>query len=492
MRFAVFILLALRASAAVLQGVVTDDDTGNVLARTTVTLTPLATSKPAADITPLTIRSGDRGAFSMLSVRPGWYVLKASRKGYADAEAGQLRPGRPGMPFEVLPDTQSTFFQLRMKRLGAITGSLLDENGVGLPDLPVHVYTARRPVRRIAEGKTDDRGVYRIGGLDPGRYLVRSGPGQLEDASAVIPTWYKYGLALETAEPVTVRLGETLPDVGIRPQPGKLLTLRGILSPPPLRPDSPVRLTLITDTGRRLAASSAGPFEIPNIPPGPIELVAEGFECGTYSKLILDRDMADLRIGCNPLYPPVVDWLVTGRPRAGITYPLQARRVDLDGASAPRVFRTNELILPGHYELMVLTGPKHYAQSLRVNFAGTVTREDGWFAADFGNQVRLAITLSETPASVTGIVTANGKPVAGAFVYMELFNPDAAEQRLQLRTARSDATGKYMFTGLTPGRYRLLSTFDFDPEDRFAMQEAKAIRVVDAEVGIADLELHIR
>ncbi len=491
MRFAVFILLALRASAAVLQGIVTDDETGNVLARTTVTLTPLATSKPAADVTPLTIRSGDRGAFSMLSVRPGWYVLKASRPGYADAEAGQLRPGRPGMPFEILPDTQSTFVQLRMKHLAAIAGSLLDENGVGLPDLPVHVYTARRPVRRIAEGKTDDRGVYRIGSLDPGRYLVRSGPGQLEDSSGVIPTYYKFGLALETAEAVTLRLGETLPDVVIRPQSGKLLTLRGILSPSPRRPDSPVRLTLITDTGRCLTASSAGPFEIPNVPPGPIELVADGFECGSYSKLIMDRDMTDLRIGCNPLYPPAVDWLVTGRPRASITYPLLARRVDLDGASAPRVFRTNELILPGHYELMVQTGPKHYAQSMRMNFAGTVTREDGWFGADFGNQVRLAITLSETPAAVTGLVTANGKPVAGALVFMELFNQDAVEPRLQLWTARSDATGKYTFSGLTPGRYRLLSTFDFDPEDRFAMQKAKPIKLADAETGVADLELQL-
>lgn len=492
MRFAVFILLALRASAAVLQGVVTDDETGNALARTTVTLTPLTNSKAATDASTLTIRTGDRGAFSMLSVRPGWYVLKASRQGYADAEAGQLRPGRPGMPFEILPDTQSTFVQLRMKRLAAIAGSLLDDNGVGLPDLPVHVYTARRPVRRIAEGKTDDRGVYRIGGLDPGRYLVRSGPGQLEDSSGVIPTWYKYGLALETAEAVNVRLGETLPDVVIRPQSGKLLTLRGVLSPPPRRPDAPVRLTLITDTGRRLAASSAGPFEIPNVPPGPVELVADGFECGTYSKLVLDRDMTDLRIGCNPLYPPAVDWLVTGRPRAGIAYPLLIRRVDLDGATTPRVFRINELILPGHYELMVQTGPKHYAQSLRVNYSGTVTKEDGWFGADFGNQIRLAITLSETPAAITGTVTANGKPVAGALVYLELFNPDAAEQRLQLWTARSDATGKYLFSGLTPGRYRLLSTFDFDPEDRFAMQNAQAIRVIDAEVGIADLELRIR
>lgn len=489
MRLVLLLVLAGIARGAVLQGVVLDDDTGNPLARTSVTLTPLA----GTDARSLTIRTTERGAFSMLSVREGWYILKTSRRGYADAEAGQLRPGRPGRPFEVVPETQSTFFQMRMKRLAAVTGSLLDENNVGLPDLPVHVYTARKPIRRVAEGKSDDRGIFRVGGLDPGRYLVRSGSGQLEDGSGVIPTWYKFGLAVETAEAFRLQLGETQQDAVIHPQPGRLFTISGILSPPPQRPEAPVRLTLITDTGRRLAASAAGPFEIVNVPPGPIELVAEGFECGNYSKLVADRDLSGLRIGCNPLYRPIVDWLVSERARANISYPLLVRRVDLDGASPAGVFRTNELILPGHYELMVQTSPKHYAQSIRMNFTGQpVTKQDGWFGMDFGNQVRLAVTLSDTPASIAGRVTASGKPVAGAVVYLELFTRAAVETRLQLWTTRSDHTGKYQFAGLTPGSYRLISTFDFDPEDLLAMRDARVVKISDAEVGVVDLELQLR
>ena len=489
MRLALLFFVVGLARGAVLQGVVLDEDTGNPLARTSVTLTPLA----GTDARSLTIRTGERGSFSMLSVRAGWYVLKTSRKGYADAEAGQLRPGRPGIPFEVLPETQSSFFQLRMQRLAAVTGSLLDENNVGLPDLPVHVYTARKPIRRVAEGKTDDRGVFRVGGLEPGRYLVRSGSGQLEDGSGVIPTWYKYGVSVETAEAFRLQLGETQQDAVIRPQPGRLFTISGILSPPPQRPEGPVRLTIITDTGRRLAASAAGPFEIANVPPGPLELVAEGFECGNYSKLVADRDLSGLRIGCNPLYRPMVDWLVTDRARANITYSLLVRRVDLDSASAAAVLRTNELILPGHYELMVQTSPKHYAQTIRVNFGGQpITKQDGWFGLDFGNQVRLAVTLSDTPASIAGRVTASGKPVAGAVVYLELFNATAVETRLQLWTTRSDHTGKYQFAGLTPGSYRLISTFDFDPEDRFALKDAKVAKVSDGETGVVELELQLR
>ncbi len=483
MRLAVLFLLTLKASAAVLQGIVLDEDTGNPLGRTSVTLTPLTGNNASV----LTIRANERGSFTMLSVRAGWYILKTTRKGYADAEAGQFRAGRPGTPFEVLPDTQSTFFQIRMKRLAAVTGTLLDENSVGLPDLPVHVYTATKPVRRVAEGITDDRGIFRVGGLEAGRYMVRSGPGQLEDASGVVPTYYKFGTTLETAEPITLRLGETAQDVVIRPQNGRLFSISGILTAP-----GTARLTLITDTGRRLVTGAAGPFETSNIPPGPVELVAEGTGCGSYSKFIVDRDMRDLRIPCNTLYRPTVDFL-TDRGKASTTYPILARRVDLDGASTVRIFNPTDFILPGHYELTVRTAAKHYTQSMRVTFGmSPVTTDDGWFGMDFGNQVRLAITLADTPATIAGQVTVSRQPVAGAVVYLEWFNPDAREQRLQLFTARSDHTGRYSFTGLPPGRYRLLSGFDFDPKDPNGMRDAKVVRVQDSETAVADLEMQVR
>ena len=489
MRLLFIVLMAWRASAAVLQGVVLDEETGNPLARTGVTLTPL----PGTQAVTLSIRTGDSGQFSMLSVRPGWYLLRTTRRGYADAEAGQLRAGRPGIPFEVLPEQSSTFFQLRMKRLAAIAGSLLDENSIGLPDQTVHVYTARKPVRRVAEGKTDDRGIFRVGGLDAGSYVVRSGPWLLEDSSGLVPTYYKYGTNLESAERMTARLGETITDVVIHPQKGRLVTLSGIVSPPPRRPDAAVRLTLITDTGRRQIAGSAGPFEAASVPPGPVELVAEGLDCGSYTKLVVDRDMNGLRIGCNPLYPGILEWRVQDMVRPNVSYPILARRADLDGTSVARVFRPSELILPGHYELLVQTGAQHYAMGMRAGFGAVVAaREDGWVGVDLGNQFRLSVLLSETPCAIGGTVGASGKMVAGAIVYLEASNPELPEPRMQLWSARTDHTGKYLFSGLPPGRYRLLSTFGFDPEDRFAMKEAKEVRVREGETGVVDLELVLR
>jgi len=146
-----------------------------------------------------------------------------------------------------------------------------------------------------------------------------------------------------------------------------------------------------------------------------------------------------------------------------------ARRVDLDGASSARVFRTNDLILPGHYEMMVQTGPLHYTLGISVLGTPSAPKEFGWFGVDLGNSSRLTIALSETPATIAGTVSTNGKTVAGAIVYLESFDPALTDPRLQLWSARTDHTGKYSFPGLVPGRYRLLSSFDFDPEDRFAI-----------------------
>ena len=187
----------------------------------------------------------------------------------------------------------------------------------------------------------------------------------------------------------------------IGPQRGQLLTLSGVLSPSSQRPEMPVKLTLITDTGRRLIASAAGPFEAGNLPPGPLELVAEGFECGSYTKLIADRELRGLRIGCNPLYFPAVDWRVREMPRRGVQYPIMARRVDLDGASAQPSAAT-----PG--KVMVLYGDRIGPTGLATASIGS----DGKFANQIaGTQVLfddVAAPMLYSSAGQTAVVVPYG------------------------------------------------------------------------------------
>jgi hypothetical protein len=490
MRLLAILFLALTARAAVVQGVVLDEETGNPLARTQITLTPL----PGTSAGTVSIRTGERGGFTILSVRPGWYVLKTTRRGYAETEAGQLRPGRPGMPFEITEAAVSNFFQLRMRHLGAITGSVLDDNNVGIPDWPVHLYTSKKPVRRLLESKTDERGNFRIGALEAGTYLVRTGAGFLEDDSPLLATWYKYGTVVDTAEPVHVRLGETVPDVTIHAVKGKLLQLSGVFSS-----FYPARLSLITDTGRRqIAAAGPGlqnvPFEASGIPPGPVELLAEGdtpgAECGAYARMIAEKDITGFRVACGPLYRPQIDWQGVRRPFSSL---IMARRVDLDGTGPVRTLRPDQPVPPGHWEFTLQAPPpQYYLATIRSQFNGEPsTKNDGWFGMFLGNPATLQIVLAPRPGTVSGIVSQSGHPVSGAAVYLELFNPDVSEKRLQLWMVRSDANGNYAFPPLVPGRYRVLSSFDFDPDDPFVMEKAAVITLKEGDTVSKDLDLLI-
>ena len=91
-RLLAIFLLASCGHAAVVEGVVLDEETGFPLARTQVALYPLPGTQ--ADVTP--VNTGARGSFVIESVRPGWYVLRATRRGYVTAEFGQSRADAPG------------------------------------------------------------------------------------------------------------------------------------------------------------------------------------------------------------------------------------------------------------------------------------------------------------------------------------------------------------------------------------------------------------
>jgi hypothetical protein len=71
--------------------------------------------------------------------------------------------------------------QLQLPRGGVITGTVLDEHGEAVPGTPVRVMrwalqSGQRTLQSGGNGQTDDRGVYRVYGLQPGDYIVYATP----------------------------------------------------------------------------------------------------------------------------------------------------------------------------------------------------------------------------------------------------------------------------------------------------------------------------
>ncbi len=474
-RLLLLFLLAVCLRAAVVEGVVLDDETGNPLARTLVTLTAL----PGTNADDTHVRTGARGSFVILSVRPGWYVLRATRRGYVPAEAGQSRPGRPGHAFLVADDRTGGFIEVRMSRLAAITGTVLDENNLGIPHWTVHLYSAGKPMRHIGQVDTDDRGDYRFGELDAGNYVLRGGPGHFEDATEILATYTRQAVELKDAYPVSVRVGETQKKVVIYPVKGKLFTLGGIFYAPP-RPGF-ATFTFVTDTGRRQIASGSGdiPFRIPAVQPGPIELIVKGQDatgapCGSYQQLPIDRDLTALSVACNPIFPGSIP--VNG---ATLKSPLIVRRVDLDGAQEAHALKRDELLEPGHWELAVPRGD-YYVVAVRNN-GRPVPPSGEWYPFEATNRLSVGVMLSTRAAKITGVVSSQGQPVGGAPIFL------TQSATGQIWNARSDPQGNYSIGGLGPGNYIIISGFDLD--NIFDSRKADSVTTTEGDTTTHPLDL---
>jgi hypothetical protein len=473
-------LLATSVHAATLQGIIFDEETKNPLARTTVILQPLPGTRAAA----ASILANERGAYTFTGVTPGWYIIQARRTGYANAEYGQSHPGRPGTPLEVTDTDPADTFPIVMRHQAAIAGAVVDDNSIGIPGWPVYVYTAQQPIRRVAQGITDDRGDFRIGELDPGVYIVRSGGGRLDDTIALLPSYYKYGTAVIGAEQVRVRLGETQSFATIHTQEGLLYELTGTVVTPESRS---ARLTLSTDTSRGVVASAAGDFTSANLPPGDAELLLEGPSCAGYQRILLDRNMF-ARADCVPLAPPVVDWQIGGQ-KSSVSYPLVARRLDLDGPGPEQILDAGKTLTPGRWEMTIRDATDHYVLSIQGDESKTAKPGGAWFPVELNNAPHIRVTLSSRPAAISGVVSSAGKPSVGAPVYLQRMNPEAPGQPVQTWTARADAHGAYAFKGLPPGTYRALSSFELDFDDAGAGGRSLPVNLREGDTLTQPLEL---
>ena len=107
----------------------------------------------------------------------GSYVINASADGYLGGSTGQARPGATSESVDVGDGERVTDVRIRLWKNAVITGTVVDEAGEPAVVTPVRVFRKIAVAGRVrygpaGSGSTDDRGVYRIGGLSPGDYIV--------------------------------------------------------------------------------------------------------------------------------------------------------------------------------------------------------------------------------------------------------------------------------------------------------------------------------
>jgi hypothetical protein len=483
----------------VVQGTVQEFATGYSLSRTIVRLVPV----PRADnvnLREMQLRTAAAGQFVFFNVPDGYYFLIATRDGYFPGAYGQRRPNGQGTPVMVTKDSD-LFAQLRMRRKGAITGRVLDENGVGIEGVPVVAYLAHLPLRVVSQATSDDRGVYRIHGLNTGKYCVRTTAHTLDDGSGMLPTFGPQSREVREARAYAIRLDEDTPDADVHPEFGSLFQLSGEVQ----CFDGVVKVTLTSETVRKTTQANCGTsYKFESLSPAVYEITAEnlnGKESG-YTELFADKTNMSAAVKLQP--PPTVEFMITRKGASGAAnFPVTVtgRRQDLYDSGTEQQFPTpRATLLAGHWEMSAQAGADKYIESI-TSFSGQVRRElqreksIEWFDIfiDMRDLARVRITVADKATQIGGNVTKEGKAVPGAGVFLW---PQAEVAKRSLKGYRmviADTEGKYNFEGLPPGDYRLLATFDLTEIDEAALEEGQAISVhaEESHKTTADLPLWV-
>jgi hypothetical protein len=495
-RLLALFIAASALQAAAIRGIVLDHYTGRPLARTLVTLEAVQAYGSAK----ISVRTGSSGQFAFSPLSPGAYLLTAARASFAVLKYGQKFWNSPGVPI-VLSDQSSPFLDLRLHHLGAVTGTVWDENEIGIPDLEVYAYRAAKPPVLIGHDKTDDRGVYRIGGLAPGTYLVRAGSKQLDEETSVTPTFYKDSISMEEARTTPVELDQLAADVNIQPVFSKLFRLSGRVVAP-LDCPGPMTVTLVSDMWSRTATTAV--FSFDQLPRGEYELLAVCADAppkyATYQKVFVDRDMEKI-VQVTPV--PIIQLTLqdtNGNQVDPASVSVFGRRKDLAGVGVPLQLKEGAPLLPGRWELTASVTGNVYADSISI--PGPENRNSGrgdaWTEfqiAAFRQRLQVRVTVAPGVAGIHGRVTKSiNEPAAGAPVYLEAIDPVSKQRLVDLRRALTDTRGDYRFTGLAPGSYRMVSSFEFDDPDDRMMESVRAPTVIAPAAGdaVQDLELYVR
>jgi protocatechuate 3,4-dioxygenase beta subunit len=347
----------------------------------------------------------DDGAFRIRGLEPGIYTVSAFVPGYVPEPdpvtgrvGGEYKPGDAA--------------NVRLVRGGVITGAITDAQGQAVVAVGVRAFRVRDLDGRVTPpyliggsmGRTDDRGVYRIYGLQPGVYVVVAGGAAANNFGVVspyqtdVPTFYPSSTR-DTAAEVTVRAGQESAGVDIRyrEEQGHRVTGRVELAAPPTDANATTGLTLSYASSGVVAGST---FVNPSAPDSSFsfESVADG-----------DYDLQ-----------------ATSGGRDGLTSAAPPLRVTVRGADV--------------VGLRVMLTPLASA-------SGTVLVERA------GQEVRARAECKDARAPLPPQETL----VAVAFDRPASARPQPIPRVSPVREAEPDEAGVFTLRSLEPGRYHLIA-----------------------------------
>ncbi len=514
-----------------ISGRVVHYESGRPIPRVQVVLQPVS-----AETTAVATVTGRDGRFLFRQLPSGYYSIRAQHAGYLPATFAETEFTRLPYVFGLMPGEKLENIVIRLRPAGVISGKVDFGDGEPAVGVPVqffreYYYRGRHGFQLAGATRTDDRGIYRIYGLPPGRYYIVAaysppdpGPGvreqrQLDENGLPVPeerfvtTFYPSTHRMLEALPVRLRHSEELEHIDITLVRTRVARIRGrvvsavtgnvvVGADIRLRQPSPIAEILV-DAPAAVRARPDGGFEVLGVTPGSYVLIVNANEngvrlTGRQPVTVSGADIDMLSVTAEP-YRTLRGKVVTDDT---IDFPLSLFRVTLEPAS-DSVPATSGAVskdgsfevefVPGEtYDVFLLDGPPNvYLQSARIG--GFDVLRTG-FQAETGNLPPMELKFSTRGATVRGEVAASSTKVAlGATVVLL---PDPARGRIQYyKVGTTDAYGIFEFRGVAPGHYTLLAWWDEPPCEIYAIESLDACREAGKSIEVRegdDLMINIR
>jgi hypothetical protein len=446
----------------------------------------------------------DSGEFAFPKVTPGRYRITVLRDGFIRQMAGRIGAYKMPPIFSVHPGDASRF-TFRMTPWAVVSGKVKFDDAEPAVNVAIQLYReyysrGRHGYALAASTRTDDRGDYRVHGLESGAYYVAAlyqtpalpanateqrrpdSSGNLSELSYAV-TFFPEVQKLSDAVAVRLTPGQEVAGIDIfltlvhtvRIHGRVTSALSGKVVPEPsitLRWNDPDNTGSVS-APVNITFDAEHNFEIKGVTTGPYLVITTAVDNGQALSArtpvsVADADVANLDI----VIGPEQIWKGKVRiedddstPLSGLQVSLEPRRTTAPVTRAT-VDENGNFSLPfvpqETYDLFVANAPEGaYLKSVRVgNFDRLAT---GLESEPAGDPPAMEVVLSMRGGGVNGrAVTTDPAVVASGATVMLI--PDPQVGRVQsYGTTYADEFGNFLANGLAPGNYVLLAWLDQPP-----------------------------